>query len=86
MDNPHLTVIDNAETLADVQARMVRALHAMTEEHPGGQVLAVTHDTTIRVFLSLMLDLPLSAYWRIKQDPCAINVLRSKVADTRFIA
>ena len=73
---PQLTVIENGETLADVQARIARAFNHMSHEHPGGTILAVGHDSSIRIFLSLLLDLPLSSYWRIKQEPCAVNVLK----------
>lgn len=76
MAQPHLTIIEDAETLQDVQARLARALDQMRKAHPEGTVIAVAHDSTNRVFLALALDLPLSRYWHLQQDPCAINVLR----------
>ena len=76
MEQPQLTVIDGAETLQDVQARLARALYIMRKTHPDGTVIAVGHDSTNRVFLTLALDLPLSRYWHLQQDPCAINILR----------
>ena len=33
----------------------------------------VGHDSSNRVLLLQALDLPLSAFWRISQDTCAIN-------------
>jgi broad specificity phosphatase PhoE len=33
----------------------------------------VAHDSVIRALLLQVLDQPLSAYWKLKQDPCAIN-------------
>jgi broad specificity phosphatase PhoE len=76
MEQPHLTTIEDAETLQDVQARLARALAQMRAAHPEGIVIAVGHDSTNRILLTLALDLSLSRYWHLQQDPCAINVLR----------
>jgi phosphoserine phosphatase len=76
MAQPHLTVIDDAETLQDVQARLARALAHMRKAHAEGTVIAVGHDSTNRVFLTMALGLSLASYWHLQQDPCAINVLR----------
>lgn len=86
MEQPQLTVISGAETLQDVQARLARALHIMRISHPGGTVIAVGHDSTNRVFLTLALDLPLSRYWHLQQDPCAINLLRFDAAGCRVVS
>lgn len=86
MEQPQFTVIDGAETLQDVQARLARALDHMRRTHPAGTVIAVGHDSTNRVFLTLGLDLPLSRYWHLQQDPCAINVLRFDEHGCRVIA
>ena len=86
MEQPQLTVIDGAETLQDVQARLIRALDHMRSAHPEGVVIAVGHDSTNRVFLTLALDLPLSRYWHLQQDPCAINVLRFDQHGCRVVA
>jgi probable phosphoglycerate mutase len=86
MEQPQLTVIEGAETLQDVQARLARALDQMRSAHPEGTVIAVGHDSTNRVFLTLALDLPLSRYWHLQQDPCAINVFRFNRDGCRVIA
>ena len=86
MEHPQLTAIDGAETLQDVQARLARALNMMRKVHPGGTVIAVGHDSTNRVFLTLALDLPLSRYWHLRQDPCAINVLQFDAAGCQVIS
>jgi broad specificity phosphatase PhoE len=33
----------------------------------------VTHESVNRALLLQVLEQPLSAYWRLAQDPCAIN-------------
>jgi broad specificity phosphatase PhoE len=35
----------------------------------------VGHDSVNRVLLMGLLDMPLSAYWRLVQDPCTLNVV-----------
>lgn len=86
MEQPHLTVIDEAETLQDVQARLARALDQIRRVHREDTVIAVGHDSTNRVFLTLALDLPLSRYWHLQQDPCAINVLQFDADGCRVVA
>lgn len=38
-------------------------------------VVLVGHDSVNRALLLQLLDQPLSAYWKIAQDPCCINVI-----------
>ena len=45
----------------------------MIASHPEDTVVIVGHDSINRVILLHALDLPLSRYWRLGQDPCAIN-------------
>lgn len=85
MTQPHLTVIEGADSLQDVQARLLRALNQMRRAHPGETVVAVGHDSTNRVFLTLALDISLSHYWHLQQDPCAINILRFDESGCRTV-
>lgn len=86
MEQPHLTIIDGAETLQDVQARLARTLWEIREKHNDNTVIAVGHDSTNRALLTLALDLPLSRYWHLQQDPCAINILRFDAKGCRAVA
>ena len=72
---PHLAAIPNGESLAALSLRAGAALHDILRRHPHGTVVAVAHDTVNRVLLLQALELPLSRFWRIKQQPCAINQL-----------
>lgn len=85
MTQPQLTVIEGADSLQDVQARLLRGLDHMWRAHPGETVIAVGHDSTNRVFLTLGLDMPLSRYWHLQQDPCAINVLQFDASGCRAV-
>ena len=41
--------------------------------HPDETIVLVGHDSVNRALLLQLLDQPLSAYWRIAQEPCCIN-------------
>lgn len=55
-----------AEPLADVQARVVRAMAGIAASHGNGQhVLVVCHGGVISAYLAHCLGLPLSSIWRL---------------------
>lgn len=70
---PHLTRFPGGESLQDMVARTSDALRVVLERHPGQTVVMVGHDSVNRALLLQLLDQPLSAYWKIAQDPCALN-------------
>lgn len=75
MTRPDLTIIPQADTLAEVQARLVRGLSLLRGRHEDQTVIAVGHDSSNRILLLTALELPLSRYWNIRQDPCCINAI-----------
>jgi len=72
---PHLAAIPGGETLAAVLSRATAALRDVMRHHPDGMVAVVGHDSVNRVLLLFALDLPLSRYWHLRQDPCCVNEL-----------
>jgi phosphoserine phosphatase len=72
---PHLAAIPGGETLAAVLSRATAALRDILRHHPDGTVVLVGHDSVNRVLLLFALDLPLSRYWHLQQDPCGVNEL-----------
>ncbi|HMD62733.1 MAG TPA: histidine phosphatase family protein [Stellaceae bacterium] len=70
---PHWAAIPGGESLQDVLARAVAALRDMIGRHPKDTVVLVGHDSVNRVILLHALDLPLSRYRQLGQDPCAVN-------------
>jgi probable phosphoglycerate mutase len=70
---PHWAAIPGGESLQDVLARAVTALRDMIGRHPGETVVLVGHDSVNRIILLHALELPLSRYRRLGQDPCAIS-------------
>jgi probable phosphoglycerate mutase len=48
-------------------------LREMLGRHRDETVVLVGHDSVNRVLLLGLLDMPLSAYGRLVQDPCTLN-------------
>jgi probable phosphoglycerate mutase len=70
---PHLARFPRGESLQDLVARTADALRLVLERHDGDTVVLVGHDSVNRALLLQVLEQPLSAYWRIAQDPAALN-------------
>jgi probable phosphoglycerate mutase len=79
---PHQMTIPGGESLHAVAARAIPSLHAVLAAHAGQTIVLVAHNSVNRVLLLHMLDLPLSHYFTLAQEPCAINVV--EFADGRF--
>jgi broad specificity phosphatase PhoE len=70
---PHLMRFPKGESLQELVARAADALRFVIEQHPGETVVLVTRESVNRALLLQVLEQPLSAYWRLAQDPCTIN-------------
>lgn len=71
--SPDLADIPGGESLAAVLVRAIGILQQLLQAHQGQTVVLVGHDSINRVLLLQMLGLPLSRYWRLKQNPCCLN-------------
>jgi broad specificity phosphatase PhoE len=70
---PHLMRFPKGESLQDLVARTADGLRTVLARHPGQVVVMVGHDSVNRGLLLQLLDQPLSAYWKLAQDPCTLN-------------
>lgn len=70
---PHLMRFPKGESLQELAARAADALRLAMEKHAAETIVMVAHDSVNRALLLQVLDQPLSAYWKLAQDPCAIN-------------
>jgi broad specificity phosphatase PhoE len=84
--HPDWAALPDGESLQDVLARTTAALHEIVRRHPGDTVVLVGHDSVNRVILLHALGLPLSRYWRIRQNPCAINEIDADVGSFAIIS
>ena len=79
---PHLVEIPGGESLPKLFARATAALHTILGRHEAGTVAIVGHESVNRILLLHALELPLSRYWHLGQEPCALN--RLEFADGEF--
>ncbi|HSE02888.1 MAG TPA: histidine phosphatase family protein [Methylomirabilota bacterium] len=62
------------EPLAEVQARVLRAIEGIAAAHPNGDdVLIVSHGGVISALLAHWLGLPLSSIWRLAVANCSLS-------------
>jgi phosphoserine phosphatase len=72
---PQLVRFPQGESLQDLIARMANVLRFVRGRHVGETVAVVGHSSGNRALLLQALDQPLSAYWRLAQDPCSVSVI-----------
>ena len=82
---PELTRFPQGESLQDVMARATDVLREALLRYPEQTVVLVGHDSVNRVLLLQLLDMPLAAYWRLVQDPCALNVVEVAGSGARLV-
>jgi phosphoserine phosphatase len=78
---PQLVRFPHGEALQDVAARMANVLRLVSERHGGETVAVVGHNACNRVLLLEALDQPLSGYWRLGQEPCAVSEIEISGTD-----
>jgi len=70
---PHLVRFPQGESLQDLVARMANVLRFAHEAHTDETIVVVGHSSGNRALVLQALDQPLSAYWRLAQDPCSVS-------------
>ena len=63
------------ESMADVQARMLRAVRTLCTGHPGGTVVLVSHADAIRAAICGLAGIPLDLCQRIDIDPASVSTV-----------
>lgn len=82
---PHLVRFPQGDALQDLFARAADAIRFVLEHHHDETVVLVGHDSVNRAILLQILDLPSSAYWRLVQDPCALNEMEVTHSHSRVL-
>jgi probable phosphoglycerate mutase len=80
---PHLVRFPAGESLQDLVARAADALRLVLDRHGDQVAVMVGHDSINRALLLQLADQPLSAYWRLAQDPCGISEIDIKDGRSR---
>jgi probable phosphoglycerate mutase len=73
LKEPQSVHFPEGESLQDLSARVADALREILHQHANETVVAVGHDSSNRVLLLQLLQLPLSAYWRLSLDPGGLS-------------
>ncbi|HTV31964.1 MAG TPA: histidine phosphatase family protein [Methylocella sp.] len=82
---PHLVRFPKGDSLQDLLLRAADTIRFILEHHHDDTVVLVGHDSVNRAILLQILDQPASAYWRLAQDPCALNELEVTQGHSRVV-
>lgn len=83
---PHLVRFPSGESLQDIVLRSADVFRGVVERFPDDTVVLVGHDSVNRALLLQLLDQPLSAYWKLAQDPCCLNVITYQDEAVRVVS
>lgn len=73
--------IPGGETLEDLRRRVMPAVKELADRHAGQTIALVGHTVVNRIILLGALGLGNERFWRLRQEPCALNVLEWDGAD-----
>ena len=65
----------DGESLGDLAARVLPAVHGIVERHRGEEVLVVAHGGVNRVILMDAIGAPLTSMFSIEQRYCCLNII-----------
>ncbi len=78
---PHRVQFPGGESLFAMASRAGQALTSCLDTAPpDGTIALVAHDSVNRALLCQVLGMTLSEYWRLRQDPCCVNVIEAGTA------
>jgi len=72
--HPEMVLIPGGESLSMVRSRAILTVNQLCEQHPGQEIVLVSHTVVNRLILLNVIDAKNDRFWQIKQEPCAINV------------
>ena len=80
-EHPEKCEIPDGESLKSVQDRAMGVIYSITKKHQGRTIVVVSHTVVNRIILLNMLGLGLERFWRLRQEPCAINFIEMEDQD-----
>jgi probable phosphoglycerate mutase len=83
---PQFMRFPGGDSLQDLIARGADALRFALDHHHDETIVFVGHDSVNKAILLQVLDQPTSAYWRLTQDPCALNEFEITRSHTHVIS
>jgi len=85
-NTPHLATIPGGESLGEIRVRAMRAVGDLAARHAGETIVLVSHTVVNRIILMGVLGIGNERFWRIRQEPCAINVFEVGDGDYTLVS
>jgi phosphoserine phosphatase len=83
---PHQAVIPGGETLDDLRTRAMQTVQALVKRHSTQTIVLVGHTVINRMILLGVMRLGNERFWRLRQEPCAINVFEAQAGDFTVVS
>ena len=74
-ERPHQVRFPGGESLSMVGKRSLASLERIRAENPRATVFVVAHRVVTKVLMCAVLGLGNAAFWKIRQDNCAYNII-----------
>lgn len=84
--NPQEVSIPGGENLTKVRERAMSEVYEICQRHTSETVVLVSHTVVNRLILLGILGLGNERFWRIKQEPCALNVMEFAGKDFTLVS
>jgi phosphoserine phosphatase len=81
---PHLAEIPGGESIAKLKERTMKKLLSLINANPDKNILVVSHGITIKVLVTVILNMDLGCIHRIRQDNTAINIFEYDINNKSF--
>lgn len=81
-ERPHRVRFPGGESLMAVRKRALASLDRIRRKHPDSDVFVVAHRVVTKVVLCAAFGLGNVAFWKIRQDNCAYNILELSAGET----
>jgi len=75
MQEAHKLILPGAETLLDVQQRMLKSVWELLKIHSNKNLLLVSHGTAIKTLILGILDIDISNYNKISLDNTSLSII-----------
>jgi broad specificity phosphatase PhoE len=84
-ETPHRVRFPGGESLAMVRKRSLASLERIRRKHPQATVFVVAHRVVTKVIMCAALGLSNAAFWKIRQDNCAYNIIELSGKSTTVV-
>jgi broad specificity phosphatase PhoE len=76
LEDPRAATVPGGDALAEVEARILAAIAQLATAHPGGEVVAVSHEASIKLLISGLLGLDGADVWSLDLPTASRTAIR----------